>query len=329
MEILWPSIAFGLIVITFFLFSVLDGFDLGLGMIIVFVKDPKEAGKIVNLIAPFWDGNEVWLIIGVGLIFAFFPAAFAVVLSTFYLPFMMLIVAFIVRAVAIELSYHDLKRTRQWFALLSAGSFFATFIGLGAIGLTLSGLPLDGQWIASSRFDDYLSWFPLLMGLAGMALIVWHGLAYALLRERFPSLEKAAARLWIVIWLLSVIAIVYWAARIHVGHPLPAVIGAAFYFIGLIIGRVLLSKGPWAYRASCLSIAGAWISIGSSLLPAIVPVKNHPEWSLLLPKIAAPLSSLRPLVIIAIIMIPVILIYSRFIYCIFRKPSGSLGERRD
>jgi cytochrome bd-type quinol oxidase subunit 2 len=83
---------------------------------------------------------------------------------------------------------------------------------------------------------------------------------------------------------------------------------------------LLLNKGTWAFRASCLSIIGAWISIGSSLLPAIIPVKNHPEWNLLLPKTAAPLSSLRPLVIVAILMIPVILIYSRIIYRIFQNP---------
>jgi cytochrome d ubiquinol oxidase subunit II len=77
-------------VVSFSLFSVLDGFDLGIGMIVVFLRDRKEAGKLLDKIAPFWDGNELWLIIGVGLIFAFFSAAFAVLLSTLYLPIMQL-----------------------------------------------------------------------------------------------------------------------------------------------------------------------------------------------------------------------------------------------
>ena len=86
---------------------------------------------------------------------------------------MALIVAFILRAVAIEFSYHNQDRARKWSGLLSAGSFFATFIGLYAIGLTLSGLPLGRQGIASARFFDYLSWFPFIMGCAGTLAVVW------------------------------------------------------------------------------------------------------------------------------------------------------------
>lgn len=200
----WPFAAFILILLIFFIYSVLDGFDLGIGLVLPFIRDPAEKKRLLSLIAPFWDGNEVWLVMGAGLFFAAFPGAFATLLPAFYLPFMAVIGAYILRAVALEFSYHDPKREGFWRALFSAGSFGVLLIGLLALGHLLRGIPMSGPGFPAMTGRTLFAPFPIAFALLGIFIAAWHGLSYgrahaAKGRGAFFGSTAAVALLWVAV----------------------------------------------------------------------------------------------------------------------------------
>jgi cytochrome bd ubiquinol oxidase subunit II len=312
--------AFIMALLFFCIYSLLDGFDLGIGGIVPFAKKREDAERLVSLIAPFWDGNEVWLVMGAGFIFAAFPPVYAVLLSAFYLPFMAAIAAFILRAVAIEFSYHDEAHAQLWRIVMGAASLSAAFAGLTVLGFLISGLPFENNGQLSRRIGDYLLPFPFLFGLAGLSMIIWHGMTYAIGKQPAIGLQKISGRYWYA-------AVCAAAAIICSGffflpgqfRNKPFIwIGGGFFVMGLLSGKFFLDKGGWAYRFSCVSIIGLWIAVGALLFPYVLPAKEHPEWSISIAQAAAPHSSLKLIVIVCAVMIPVIASYTYFVYRTFR-----------
>jgi len=311
---------FVLIVLFFYLFSVLDGFDLGVGMMIPFTKDKGESGRLVSHIAPFWDGNEVWLVIGAGFVFGAFPAVLGLLLGTVYLPFLLLIVGLIARAMALEYSYHDIERQRLWHLVAAGGSYLVTILGLYFLGTILQGLPFVAAGKLSASFGDYVSIFPILFSLAGMMVVIWHGAAYVLQRDPSEARRKDAEKLWWGLVGASLVLVVAWICffpqAMH--HPL-ALAGVGFCMMGVIGGRLLLHQKGEAFRFSCVNVTGIWLLIAAALHPAVLPARHHPEWSLTMASASAPLSTLRLLFIFGLVLIPVIIAYSYFTYRVFRK----------
>ena len=249
----WINLSFLIVLVFFCIYSVLDGFDLGIGMRIPWIKDPALAGRLIGLISPFWDGNEVWLVMGAGFLFAAFPQVFSALLSAYYLPFMMVAGAYLVRAAALEFSYHDTGRVQLWRNIFGVSSLAIVLGGLTAVGFFVQKLSMKAPGAPETGVGFFQAPFPYLFAVAGAAVTFWHGAAYA--RSQFRDTPTRR----------------------------------------------------WPFRLSSLSILGLWTIIGIRLCPNA------------LAEAAAPLSTLKTISVLALVMIPVILAYTAFVYRVFRK----------
>ena len=175
-NLLW----FVLVGVLFSGYAMLDGFDLGVGTLILGIKDDHERRMFYNAIGPVWDGNEVWLVTGGGALFAAFPAVYATVFSGFYLAFMLLLFALIFRAVAIEFrSKEPWDWWRRWWdrGFFAGSTSAALLIGV-AMGNIVWGVPLDSRGEFAGTFLSLLHPYALLMGVTTVALFMMHGALY-------------------------------------------------------------------------------------------------------------------------------------------------------
>src|SRR6516225_10935782 len=161
------TVWFVLVGVLFTGYAMLDGFDLGIGALHLFTKDDTERRILINAIGPVWDGNEVWLVTGGGALFAAFPGVYATVFSGFYLAFVLLLVALIFRAVAIEFRSKQpmLWWRRMWDVGFSVGSLLSSLLIGVAMGNIAWGVPLDNQGEFTGSFLSLLGPYPLMLGV--------------------------------------------------------------------------------------------------------------------------------------------------------------------
>ena len=316
----YQTCSFILIMVFLGMFSMLDGFDLGVGMLLPFAKDKDEAGRLVSMISPFWDGNEVWLITAAGFAFAAFPAVYGLLLSSFYLPIMAFVAALVMRGLALDYSYHDLAHQRMWQRLAAGGSYGVTILGLLTLGTILQGLPFVGPGLLSQTFSDYVGVFPILFCLAGTVFVIWQGMTYTLIRDPSGVRQDMAKRIWPAVVAAGMLLMAAWGVYLPqaLGKPI-ALMGGVLCAMGIVAGRLTLWRKGWAFYFSCVSMAGLWMLIAASLYPDVLPARHPSGLSLTLGSAAAPLSTLKPMVLIGSFLIPVILVYTGFTYRVFRK----------
>ena len=191
----------GLQVVWFFLigvllagYSILDGFDLGIGALFPFLaKDREERDALAGAVGPVWDGNEVWLLTGGGALFAAFPPAYATVFSGFYLALMLVLFSLIFRAVSLEFRAHASGPGRFWDQAFFIGSALPSVLYGVALGNVIQGVPLDGAGDFSGDLFTLLRPFPLVLGVFGLVAILLHGSAYAALKTE-GELQARARR---------------------------------------------------------------------------------------------------------------------------------------
>ncbi len=169
-----PFIWYGLIGTAIFLYVMLDGFDLGVGILFPFAPSDESRDRMMNSIAPFWDGNETWLVLGGGGLFAAFPLAYAVLMPAFYLPIIFMLLGLIFRGVAFEFRFKASGRAKKvWDYAFHFGSLVATFMQGAVLGTFVQGVAVDGRRFSGGSLD-WLSPFALMTGLAlvfGYALL--------------------------------------------------------------------------------------------------------------------------------------------------------------
>lgn len=325
-QIIW----FVLLGILFTGYAILDGFDLGVGILHVFVKDDTERRLLINSIGPIWDGNEVWLVTGGGAMFAAFPYVYATLFSGFYLIFMALLASLIFRAVSIEfrsklLSPHW-RSTWDWaFAISSllAAILLGAFVGNLAIGLPLSA---KGDYIGGLL--HLISPYPLLVSITTVALFSMHGSIYLVLRTEGEL--QARVRQWvnrtITFFIITavttaLVTLVYYprltsAFRHNPGFfVFPLLLMLAIANVPREIARNRFRR---AFVSSCLSIVFLLVVLSIGLFPDLVYAPNHPDWSLSIFNSSSTLKTLNIMLIAAIIGIPMVLTYTIYIYWVFR-----------
>ena len=161
----------GLLAVTVLLYVLLDGFDLGVGILFVFADEPDRR-KMLSAISPVWDGNETWLVVTGTVLFGAFPAAYAALLSAFYLPLVLMLCALILRGVAFEFRYKAIAFRWFWDLGFAGGSLVATFIQGMTIGALVEGLPMkDGHYIGGT-----FGWFSPFAALCGFGLVLGYSL---------------------------------------------------------------------------------------------------------------------------------------------------------
>jgi len=328
--ILW----FILIAVLMIGYFVLDGFDLGIGVLYPFIaKDEREKKTLMRAIGPVWDGNEVWLLTAGGALFAAFAPAYATSFSGFYLAIMLVLFGLILRAVSLEYRAHETNMLGLWDALFFVGSLLPALLFGVALGNVVQGIPLDANGDYTGSFFALLNPFALLCGVVGLAHMLLQGACWASLksaedsqlRARALDLRKKLAMLCIVLFALTTIvffAIVKPGLPYEVGSVLLIALAAIIY-LAATIGIVVVCKGE---KPSTDLIGQLLVSVGALaivvlvaavLFPNLIPATD-PALSLNIANSASSDASLTAMTIIACIGVPIMLVYHVIAYRTFR-----------
>ncbi|MBN1345567.1 MAG: cytochrome d ubiquinol oxidase subunit II [Phycisphaerae bacterium] len=325
LQIVW----FFLVGILLLGYAVLDGFDLGVGIWHLFNKKDEDRRKLLNAIGPVWDGNEVWLLTGGGALFAAFPHVYATVFSGLYLALMLVLFALIFRAVSLEFRGKESspRWRRSWDLAFSIGSMLPALLLGVAMGNMLRGLPLSDDMNFAGTFLGLLNPYALLIGLLGFAMFAVHGANYIVLKTDGELAERArgwAEKAW---WAYAILFVVAVLATIATQPRLLANYRAMPYLwiipisatIAIIMTRVASSKAQAgaAFVWSAVSIAGLMGMCGSGLFPNLVPDLNDPALSLTIANASSSPLTLKVMLIVALIGMPIVLLYTIWVYRTF------------
>jgi cytochrome d ubiquinol oxidase subunit II len=313
----------------------LEGFDFGVGILLPFLskdRDPKKADlkrrAIINTIGPHWDGNEVWLLTAGGATFAAFPNWYATLFSGFYLALFLLLLALILRGVAFEFRSKDENpRWRSlWDWCITLGSAVPALLLGVAFGNLVRGVPIDADMNYAGGFFNLLNPYALLAGVASLLTFTLYGGVFLSLKttgELMERARRAALRLWIpvVLALLALWVSTYFATdmleRLGVN---PGVIPLTGMAATLLVGYFLRKqKDGWAFAMTGVSIAFALVTMFLILFPRVMISSLNPEWSLTIYNAASTPYTLKVMTIIALIFVPIVLIYQGWTYWVFRK----------
>jgi cytochrome bd ubiquinol oxidase subunit II len=325
------TIWFALVGVLFTGYVILDGFDLGVGVLHLFVAKKDEDRRVfLNAIGPVWDGNEVWLVTGGGALFAAFPDVYATVFSGFYLAFMLLLCALIFRAVAIEFrSKHPSPRWRAfWDRCFAGGSLLSTLLIGIAMGNIAWGVPIDARGEFAGSFLGLLHPYALLMGVTTVALFAMHGAIYLELKTDGGLQDRIRARInpLIIAFILGYVILTL-ATLLYVPHVTEAFRRQPWFFVLVVLAVLAIANIPrevnrrrefLAFLSSCAAMALLMAIFGVGTYPYLVFSNPLAEHSLTAFNAASSPKTLGIMLTIALIGLPVVLAYSISIYWIFR-----------
>ena len=248
LQITW----FVLIAVLLAGYGVLDGFDLGIGVVYPYLaRDKDERAALRASIGPVWDGNEVWLVTGGGALFAAFPPAYAMAFSGFYMAIMLVLLGLILRAVALEFHHRDEHRAALWDGAFHVGSILPALLLGVAVGNVVRGVPLNAAGDYSGTFWQLLNPFSLMVGLTGLAMFVSHGAAWAALKTDGMLQQRSAVlrgRSQLVFVALLAVTTIYAAfeTRDHFRHVITRPLGWVVILVllaGLVVARLAMRQG--------------------------------------------------------------------------------------
>lgn len=326
LNLLW----FGLLGVLLAGYAILDGFDLGVGMVHLGARSDVERRIFMNSIGPLWDGNEVWLVTFGGALFAAFPNAYATVFSAFYLPFMLLLFALIFRAVSMEFrSKHESKRWRRsWDTAFCVSSGLATLLFGVAVGDSMTGLPIGADMEYQGTFWDLLRPYSILVGLFAISIFVMHGSIYLHLKTEGDLQQRIHRWMWrsfiaffilYIVTTLVTLAAVPDATRNLKEYPWSWSAVAVNVLAVLNIARAIRSGRPMtAFLSSCAIIAALVFLFGMAMFPNLIHSSSNPEWNLTIYNAASSQKTLSIMRTIAFIGMPFVLAYTIVIYWTFR-----------
>jgi cytochrome bd-type quinol oxidase subunit 2 len=316
---------FLLIVVLWTGFFVLEGFDLGAGMLHG-VAGRDEAGRrmVINTIGPLWDGNEVWLITAGAAIFAAFPAWYATMFSGFYLALVLLLGALMARGISFEYrGKHDSPRwVRTWDAMLSGGSLLVALLIGVALGDLLAGLPVNAHQEYTGTFWNLFQPYGIYTGLTLVAICVLHGATFIGLKTTGTVRARAAraARAAAPVTALIVTGFAIWTHAIAGKGFLPNFIEiAAILAVIAAAWLVYEHQEGWAFAASTATTALAVVSLFTELYPHVMISSTNPAYSLTIHNAASPPYTLKVMSVVTVIFLPVVLAYTAWNYHVFRK----------
>jgi cytochrome d ubiquinol oxidase subunit II len=326
LHVIW----FGLLGALLAGYAVLDGFDLGVGILHPLAKTDEERRIFVNAIGPLWDGNEVWLVTFGGALFAMFPEAYATVFSGFYLAFMLLLFGLIFRAVSLEFrgKIHSPRWRRFWDWSFFASSTVATVIFGVAVGNAIKGIPLDERGVYTGGFFDLLQPYPVLIGLLAVAVFAMHGSMFLHLKTEGEVNERLGPWLWhtwgvfLVLYLLAtmytLIAIPRATANLERAPWLAAVVVVNVIAIANIPRAIFRGRYGQAFLSSTATIVCMVLLFGMALFPNLVTASNDPALSWTIVNAASSEKTMKIGLLIVAIGMPFILAYTSVIYWTFR-----------
>jgi cytochrome d ubiquinol oxidase subunit II len=319
----------GIIGFAIVAYVVMDGFDLGIGILFPLFKVGRDRDTAMNSIAPVWDGNETWLVLGGGGLMAAFPLAYAIILPALYAPLIAMLLGLVLRGVAFEFRWRDPAHRPLWDTAFTLGSCVATFaqgVALGALlqGITVTGRAYGGGWWEWFSPFSLLTGAGLLVGYAllGACWLNWKT-AGGLQDQVVGYARKLGIALLVMIGLISLATLTlepqyytrwlrYPGVLATAQVPLATLIVTALFYRSLKL-RKDFQPFLWALALFGLCLLGLGISIWPNVVPARVSI-----WAA-----AAPHSSQLFMLVGASVLVPIILVYTAWAYWVFR---GKVGE---
>jgi cytochrome bd ubiquinol oxidase subunit II len=318
------TIWFVIIAIFWIGFFVLEGFDFGVGVLHTIVgKTDTERRVALNTIGPWWDGNEVWLIVAGAGMFAAFPGWYATMFSALYLALLIVLAALMARGVAFEFKGKgDGQRWRRtWMWCTTLGSLLIPLLlGVG-LGDLLTGLPINSSHDFTGNFFDLLTPYGLWTGVTLLSLCLLHGATFLKLRTTDELRERArdAARPlgWAAIAL--VVGWVIWTRSVAGGPDVPQPVEVLALIAVIFAARLASTEHDgWAFIASAVAIAALVGSIFIDLYPNVMVSSTNAAYNLTVNNVASGSYALKVMTIVAVVFFPVVLIYQGWSFHVFR-----------
>ncbi len=312
-------------------YVILDGFDLGVGMISPFIAHNDHDRRILlNSIGPVWDGNEVWLVLGGGALFAAFPLVYASLFSGFYLAMMLVLLVLIMRTVAIEFRS---KRPEAWWRSLWDWTFtissFGITILLGvALGNVIRGISLDQQGNMNVNLLDLLNPYSITLGLVAVAMLCLHGAIFLTQKAEGALLQRVKnliPKLLIAFFVLMTVLIVWTLLRSEQftqnfkDRPW-TVVFPVLAFVAIVSAWRFVRRGAYlsAFLASATMIALLLGAVACGMYPAMLHSTTNSAYDLTVQNASAAKETLTVMFVIALIGMPFVLLYTAGVYYFFR-----------
>ena len=315
------------VVVAFFWtgFFVLEGFDFGVGVLHMIVgRTDVEKRVAINAIGPFWDGNEVWLIVAGASMFAAFPAWYATMFSSLYLALLLVLVALMARGVSFEYrgKLTDSRWSAAWSWALTVGSALLPLLIGVALGDLLVGLPINAQHTYTGNFLDLLTGYGLFTGATLLALSVLHGATFLVLKTTDPVRERARRIVLRLGWIpvLMVIWFSVWTRLLHSDRVVPdPVESLAIVAVIATVWLAALGHEGAAFGASSLAIGATVASLFIELSPNVMVSSTSSAYNLTVSNASSAHYALVVMTVVAALALPVVLIYQGWSYYVFRS----------
>jgi cytochrome d ubiquinol oxidase subunit II len=320
---------FILVAVLWIGFFFLEGFDFGVGMLLPFLgKKDEERRAIINTIGPHWDGNEVWLLTAGGAMFAAFPNWYATLFSGFYPALFLLLIGLILRGVAFEFRSKDAnpKWRHFWDWSIFVGSLIPALLLGVAFANMARGVPIDADMNYTGNLLTLLNWYGLLGGIATIVAFLLHGANFLSLKlsgelqERAQSAARKIFPVELVVMILLLIG-TYIATDIYTRLGInPGILPMAGILALFAAGYFIFKKQEmWAFILIGLNIIITQITFFTILYPRVMISSTSPLYNLTIYNASSTHYTLTVMTIVALIFVPIILIYQGWTYYIFRK----------
>lgn len=314
----------GLIAFAVLAYIILDGFDLGIGILFPFFKNKTDRETAMNTIAPIWDGNETWLVLGGGGLFAVFPLAYAVILPALYMPIILMLIGLIFRGVAFEFHWRATKSQHLWDKGFAIGSLVAALCQGIALGALVQGIRVEDRSYAGGWWD-WLTPFSITVGIALVVGYCLLGATWLNMKTEggLQLLARKIAKFSAVATIVAIGIISLWMLFIEKQYlhrwfdepniyflmivPVLVLLISILLFKSLFDGR---EKSPFLLSIGLFILSYSGLCI--SFFPNIVP-PNISLWDA-----AAPEKSLKFLLVGSAVLLPIIIAYTSYAYWVFR-----------
>jgi cytochrome d ubiquinol oxidase subunit II len=325
-QIIW----FILWAILWAVYFMLDGFDLGVGILQRFLgRNEAERGAIIRTIGPVWDGNEVWLLTAGGATFAAFPTTYALMFSYLYTALLLILFSLIVRGVSVELRGKEegaIWRSR-WDSALLVGSFLPALLFGVAFGNIFQGLPMDADGYHGSFFT-LLNPYGLLTGVFFVLLFIMHGalwISFKTMGELSGRASSLANKVWYPLLAVAVLFLIYtkFATNLYSNFvDAPVLFAMPLLAVVALLGiKIFAAKGALlkAFVSSCVTILTVTFTGVIGLFPNLIPSNIDPRYSLTIFNSSSSQYTLKIMTVVALVFVPIVIAYQAWNYRVFRK----------
>jgi cytochrome bd ubiquinol oxidase subunit II len=313
-------------------YAILDGFDLGVGILHLFARGDQERRVFMNSIGPIWDGNAVWLVVLGGATFAAFPNAYAAAFSGFYLGFMLLLCCLIFRGVSMEFRSKRPSRLWRgaWDVAFSAASALATFLFGVVVGDCMQGLPLgaDGDFTRPLSLSDLLHPYSALTGLFAVSAFAMHGSIYLYLKTEGQLQARIKGWMWrtFFLFLAAYLVLTAWTLMALPGSAANLARHSWLWVVPVLnvlaianVPRAIYQGKPFdAFISSAAAIAAFTFLFGAALFPNLITSSEGEGYSLTVSRAASSEKTLQIMLVMAGLGMPFVMAYTATVYWVFR-----------